>query len=103
MPDAELYTIWYWSLAVAGVVVLLAAALLIAILLVARRILGNARKALEAAEAIAEDTKVIWELDETNRTAEEILATAESIEERGEHIAGTLPERGHRAQEVRGS
>jgi len=90
MPDAELYTIWYWSLAVAGVVVLLAAALLIAILLVARRILGNARKALEAAEAIAEETKVIWALDETNRTAEEILATAESIEERGGRIASTL-------------
>ncbi len=103
MPDAELYTIWYWSLAVAGAVVLLAAALLIAILLVARRILGNARKALEAAETIAEDTQVIWELDETNRTAEEILATAKSIEERGGLIAGTLPERGHRAQEVRGS
>jgi sensor histidine kinase regulating citrate/malate metabolism len=90
MPDAELYTIWYWSLAVAGVVVLLAAALLMAIVLVARRILSNARQALEAAEAIAEDTKVIWELEETNRTAEEILATAESIEERGGRIACTL-------------
>ena len=90
MPDAELYTIWYWSLAVAGVVVLLAAALLIGILLVARRILSNARQALEAAEAIAEETKVIWELESTNRTAEEILATAESIEERGGRIAGTL-------------
>jgi flagellar biosynthesis/type III secretory pathway M-ring protein FliF/YscJ len=90
MPDAELYTIWYWSLAVAGVVVLLAAALLIAIVLVARRILSNARQALEAAEAIAEETKVIWELEETNRTAEEILATTESIEERGARISGAL-------------
>ena len=90
MPDAELYIIWYWSLAVAGVVVLLAAALLIAILLVARRILSNARQALEAAEAIAEETQVIWALEETNRTAEEILATAESIEERRGRIAGTL-------------
>ena len=90
MPDAELYAIWYGSLAVAAVVVLLAAALLIAILLVARRILGHAREALEAAEAIAEDTKAIWGLEETNRTAEEILATAESIEERGGRIAGTL-------------
>jgi flagellar biosynthesis/type III secretory pathway M-ring protein FliF/YscJ len=90
MPDAELYIIWYWSLAVAGVVVLLAAALLIAILLVARRILRNARQALEAAEAIAEETQVIWALEETNRTAEEILASAQSIEERGGRIAGTL-------------
>ncbi len=85
-----MYTIWYWSLVVAGVVVLLAAALLMAIVLVARRILGNARRALQAAEAIAEDTKVIWELEETNRTAEEILATTESIEERGERIVSTL-------------
>ena len=95
MPDAELYTIWLWSLVVAGVVVLLAAALLIAILLVARRILGHARQALEAARAIAEDTKVIWELDETNRSAEEILVAAESIEERAGRIAGIL--RGERA------
>ncbi len=90
MADAELYTIWYWSLAVAGVVVLLAAALLMAIVLVARRILGNARQALEAAEAIAEDTKVIWELEETNRTAEEILEAAESIEQRGGRIVEAL-------------
>src|SRR5215210_662938 len=90
MSDAELYTIWYWSLAVAAVVVLLAAALLITILLVARRILNHARQALEAAEAIAEETKVIWELEETNTTAEEILETVESIEKRGGRIAGTL-------------
>ncbi len=95
MPDAELFTIWYWSLAVAAVVVLLAAALLIAILLVARRILAHARQALEAAEAIAEDTQIIWELDETNRVAGEILEVAESIEERGGRIAGTL--QGNRA------
>jgi HAMP domain-containing protein len=90
VPDAELFTIWYWSLLVAAVVVLLAAALLIAILLVARRILAHVRQALEAAEHIAEDTKVIWELDETNRLAGEILATAESIEEHGGRIARTL-------------
>lgn len=90
MPDAELFTIWYWSLAVAAVVVLLAAVLLIAILLVARSILSHARQALEAAEHIAEDTKIIWELDETNRLAGEILATTESIEERGGRIAGAL-------------
>ncbi len=90
MQDAELFAIWYWSLAVAAVVVLLAAALLLAILLVARRILGHAGQALEAAQAIAEDTGAIWGLEETNRTAEEILATAESIEERGARISGAL-------------
>lgn len=90
MTDSQLYEIWGWSLVAAAVVVVLAALLLIAILLVARRILTHARQALSAAESIAEDTKVIWELDETNRVAEEILVTTESIEERGGKIAGTL-------------
>jgi sensor histidine kinase regulating citrate/malate metabolism len=75
---------------IAAVVVILAAILLIAIILVARRILTHARQALAAAESIAEDTKVIWELDETNQVAGEILEAAESIEERGGRIAGTL-------------
>ncbi len=90
MTDPELYVIWGWSLVVAAVVVLLAAALLIAILLVARRILAHAGQALEAAEAIAEDTKIIWALDDTNRLAEEVLEAATHIEERGGHIAGAL-------------
>lgn len=90
MTDAQLYAVWTWSLVVAAVVVLLAAVLLIAILLVARRILAHGGQALEAAEAIAEDTKVIWELDETNRLAEEVLEAAESIEERGGRVAGIL-------------
>ena len=101
MTDSQLFVIWGWSLVVAAVVVLLAAILLIAIILVARRILTHARQALAAAESIAESTNVIWELDETNRTAEEILETAESIEERGGHIAGTL--QGDRAASGGGS
>lgn len=90
MTDAQLYTVWGWSLVVAAVVVVLAAILLIAILLVARRILAHGGQALEAAEAIAEDTKVIWELDETNRLAEEVLEAATHIEEHGGHVAGVL-------------
>lgn len=90
MTDSQLYAIWGWGLVVAAVVVVLAAILLIAILLVARRILNHARQALAAAEFIAEDTKIIWELDKTNRVAEEVLEAAKSIEERGGRIAGTL-------------
>lgn len=92
MPDSQLYTIWYWSLAVAGVVVLLAAALLIAIILVARSILKHAQQAAEAAEQIAEDTKVIWQLAEVNRTAGEVLTAAESIERHGAQIVEALHE-----------
>jgi hypothetical protein len=87
-----LYTTFYWSLGVAAVVVLLAAALLIAILLVAKSILSHAGQALEAAESIAADTKIIWALDDTNRIAGEILATTESIESHGGAIAGALHE-----------
>ena len=90
MTDSQLYEIWGWSLVVAAVVVILAAVLLIAILIVARRILTHARQALSAAESIAEDTKIIWALDDTNRLAEEVLEAAESIEEHGGHVAGAL-------------
>lgn len=90
MTNSELYTTFYWSLAIAGVVVLLAAALLIAILLVARSILKHAGEALEAAERIAADTAVIWKLDDTNHVAEEILATVESIESNGGKIVDAL-------------
>ncbi len=90
MTNAQLFAIWGWSLVVAAVVVVLAAVLLIAIILVARRILGHARQAREAVEEIAESTAPIWALDETNRLAEEVLETAEDIEELGGHLAGTL-------------
>lgn len=90
MTDAQLYSTWTIGLVIGAVVVLLAAALLIAIIIVARRILAHAGQALEAAEHIAEDTKIIWALAETNEVAGEILETAESIEERGAHIAGSL-------------
>jgi sensor histidine kinase regulating citrate/malate metabolism len=90
VTDSQLFVVWGWSLVAAAVVVVLAAVLLIAILLVARRILAHARQALAAAEAIAEDTNVIWKLDDTNRVAGEILEASESIEERGGRVAGTL-------------
>jgi hypothetical protein len=90
MTDAQLYAIWGWSLGAAAVVVLLAAALLIAILLVARSILAHAGQALDALHEIDESTRVIWDLEETNRIAGEILETAESIEERGAGISGAL-------------
>ena len=92
MTNSELYTTFYWSLAIGAVVVLLAAALLIAILLVARSILNHAGEALEAAESIAGDTRIIWALDDTNRIAGEILETTASIEAHGGAIVGALHE-----------
>src|SRR5947208_14061464 len=89
---AGLYTVWTLWLVIAVVVILIAAALLIAILLVARSIAAHGMQALAAAEAIAEDTKVIWALADTNTVAGEILATVESIEMHGGRIAGALRE-----------
>lgn len=95
---AGLYTVWTICLVVAVVVILLAAALLIAILLVARSLVAHGLQALAAADAIAEDTKIIWALSTTNEVAGEILATAESIEAHGGRIAGAL----HEAQAIPG-
>lgn len=90
MSDSQLYSTWILGLVIGAVVVILAAALLIAIIVVARRILTHAGLALEAAESIAKDTEVIWELADTNEVATDILAVAESIEGRGANIAGAL-------------
>jgi len=92
MMVAGLYTIWAVWLVIAVVVILIAAALLIAILLVARRLVAHGLQALEAADAIAKDTKVIWALADTNAVAGEILATTQSIEAHGGRIAAALHE-----------
>ena len=52
MSDAELWAAWRLWIVVATVVVLLAAGLLITILLTARKILGEAVRALNAVEVI---------------------------------------------------
>ena len=89
---AGLYTVWTICLIIAVVVILIVAVLLIAILLVARSLVAHDLQALAAAEAIAEDTNVIWALADTNVVAAEILATAESIEAHGGRIADVLHE-----------
>jgi len=95
---AGLYTVWALCLGIAVVVILIAAALLIAILLVARSIANHGLQALAAAESIAEDTRVIWALSTTNEVAGEILAAAESIEAHGGRIVGAL----HEPEVIRG-
>ncbi len=99
MSDAELYTLFFWGLGIAAVIIAVAAALLVAILLTARSILGHAAEALEAAEQIADDVQVIWALDETNRIAGEILMGAESIESHGAQVVEAVS----RPQVLKGS
>lgn len=90
MTDADLWAAWRLWMGVAAVVVLLAASLLITIWLTARRILANAVRALNAAEAIRVHTQPIWGLEETNAVAEEILETVQAIEKKGGALAGVL-------------
>lgn len=90
MSDAELWAAWRMWIVVATVVVLLAAGLLIAILLTARRILAEAVRALNAVETIRQNTHAVWELQTTNLVAERILQSVEAIEQKGGALVRAL-------------
>ena len=90
MSDAELWAQWRLWMVIATVVVLLAAGLLIAILLTARRILSEALRALHAVDVIRANTQPIWAVQTTNEVAERILATVESIERKGGALVRAL-------------
>ena len=90
MSDAELWAAWRMWIVVATVVVLLAAGLLVTILITARRILAEAVRALHAVDAIRANTQAVWELQTTNEVAERILATVESIEQKGGALVSAL-------------
>jgi len=72
-------TIWTYSLIAATVVVLIVAALLIAIVLTARKIDDHAKDIWQAGKLIAGNTVSIWMLKDTNIVAADILTTAQSI------------------------
>ena len=87
MVDLRAWGLW---MAVAGVVVLIAAALLITIWLTARAIYAHALRALTAAEAIRVNTLPIWELQSTNEVAVQLLITVQAIEAKGGALAKAL-------------
>jgi hypothetical protein len=95
MTDAELWAAWRLWMAVAGLVVLVAAALLLTIWLTARSILAHARRALGAAEAIRDHTRPIWALQATNEVAEELLDPIRAIEAKSAQLVSALE--GHTA------
>lgn len=90
MSDADLWTAWRIWMGVATLVILLAAGLLITIWLAARKILMDAGRALNAVEAIRQNTLPIWGLQQTNVVAEDILQTVRAIEQKGGALAGAL-------------
>lgn len=90
MSDAELWAVWRLWMAIAAVLVIVAAGLLVAILLTARRILAEAVRALRAAEAIRVNTQAVWDLQATNDVAARMLETVEGIAAKGGALSQAL-------------
>ena len=90
MTADQIYTWWFIWLGVAGVVVVLAAALLITIAVLARQISALAATGLAVVEQIEQNTKPIWQLNTTNHVAGQLLGGAMAIESNALAIVGAL-------------
>lgn len=90
MISADLWAAWRLWMLVATVIIAVAAALLITIWLTARSIAAHATRALRAAEAIRDNTRVIWQLQTTNDVAEEIRNTVCEIESKATKLIDAL-------------
>ncbi len=92
MDDAAYYNEFYIGLAIVGAIVLIAATLLILILIAARRILKLAGAALGIVVNIMQNTLSIWELQNTNHKAIDILNEADTILSNAGAVATALHE-----------
>lgn len=92
MNDAAFYKDFYTWLLVLGAVVLVAAVLLILILIAAKRIQKLAVAALPIVVKIKENTLSIWELQNTNHKALDILGETKGIETNAGAVAQALHE-----------
>ena len=90
MTDSDLYTYWYIGLIITAIVVVIAAALLLWILALARSIATNATRALRAVERIRTNTQPIWALQDTNAVGVQLLEGAQSIRKHAEEAADVL-------------
>jgi hypothetical protein len=89
MPT-DVVTLWWLTLAIAGVVILVVAVLLIGIVVAANRIDRHAADVWVAGKAIATNTIQIWQLQQTNAVAGQILETAQGIAAGAGSIDGHL-------------
>lgn len=90
MTSADLWAAWRLWMLVATVIIAVAVALLVTIWLTARSIAAHATRALRAAEAIRDNTRVIWQLQTTNDVAEEIRDTVCEIESKATKLIDAL-------------
>jgi len=92
MNDSSLYTEWYLWLGVAVVIILAAAVLLLLVNAAAKRILNLAQAALGLVIEIKGNTQSIWELQQTNKEASDILEEAQEIDAHISLVADALHE-----------
>jgi hypothetical protein len=88
--SGEIVQLWWLTLGIAAVVIVVVAALLIAIVVAANRIDRHAAAIWGAGKDIATNTVQIWQLQQTNATAGQILEVAQSIAAGAESIDGRL-------------
>jgi len=82
--------LWWLTLGIALVVILVVAVLLIAIVVAANRIDKHASAIWGAGKDIATNTVQIWQLQKTNAVAGQILGVAQTIAVAAESIDGRL-------------
>ena len=75
----DVIQLWWLTLGIAAVVILVVAALLLWIARAAERIDAHALEIWQAGKSIAANTVQIWHLHKTNEVAGEILAGAQTI------------------------
>jgi type II secretory pathway pseudopilin PulG len=90
MTSADLWAWWRLWMLVATVIIAVAAALLVTIWVTALSIAAHATRALRAAEAIRDNTRVIWQLQTTNEVAEQIRDTVCEIESKATKLIEAL-------------
>jgi hypothetical protein len=90
MDKKSFLSYWYAGMAAAATVIGAVAVLLLALIATARSILSNADRALKAANEIVTNTRPIWQLEQTNEVASQLLEDAQAIEQHATQIADTL-------------
>jgi hypothetical protein len=90
MDEKEFRRYWFSGAAIITVIVAAVAGLLLAIIATARKILANAKQALGLAKEIVDNTNPIWDLQQTNEVAGELLTGAKAIESHATKLADAL-------------
>ncbi len=90
MSEQEVRRTWVAGWIAAGAVAGAVVALLLAVIATARGILANATRALDAANAIVANTRPIWELEQTNKVAHQLLSETRAIEQHATEVADSL-------------